>query len=90
MNKLRVPSCLFKTHSVKLNRAELLRTGGNSSFCQYAQSRRSKSKHATAKSVHSVAAARVAWEDIHVGRIDYVSRALTTGRASSACRPVQT
>ena len=69
----RVLTDLFKKRGVKLDRTYQLNTGGNTDFLNMLNSDRLKSKRVSkTEAVQSVAAKRLADEDIHIGPSDYV------------------
>jgi len=69
----RVLTDLFKRRGVKLERTYQLNTGGNTDFLNMLNDARLKSKKTSkTEAVQSVAAERMAWENIHVGPSDYV------------------
>jgi myo-inositol-1-phosphate synthase len=69
----RVLTDLFKKRGVKLDRTYQLNTGGNTDFLNMLNPDRLKSKRLSkTEAVQSVAAKRLADEDIHIGPSDYV------------------
>ena len=69
----RVLTDLFKKRGVKLDRTYQLNTGGNTDFLNMLNPDRLKSKRVSkTEAVQSVAAKRLADEDIHIGPSDYV------------------
>jgi myo-inositol-1-phosphate synthase len=69
----RVLTDLFKKRGVKLERTYQLNTGGNTDFLNMLNPHRLKSKRLSkTEAVQSVAAKRLADEDIHIGPSDYV------------------
>ncbi len=69
----RVLTDLFKKRGVKLDRTYQLNTGGNTDFLNMLNPKRLKSKRVSkTEAVQSVAAKRLADEDIHIGPSDYV------------------
>jgi len=64
---------LFRTRGVKLDRTYQLNTGGNTDFLNMLnRSRLASKKESKTEAVQSVAAQRLADDDIHVGPSDYV------------------
>ncbi|RMD78533.1 MAG: inositol-3-phosphate synthase, partial [Gammaproteobacteria bacterium] len=64
---------LFRKRGVKLERTYQLNTGGNTDFLNMLnRARLASKKESKTEAVQSVAAERLAWEDIHVGPSDYV------------------
>ena len=69
----RVLTDLFRKRGVKLDHTYQLNTGGNTDFLNMLNRRRLKSKkESKTEAVQSVAAHRLADEDIHIGPSDYV------------------
>jgi myo-inositol-1-phosphate synthase len=65
---------LFAMRGVRLERTYQLNTGGNTDFLNMlARSRLASKKQSKTEAVQSVAAARLAADDIHVGPSDYVA-----------------
>ena len=69
----RVLTDLFKKRGVKLDRTYQLNTGGNTDFLNMSNHRRLASKKVSkTEAVQSVAAERLADENVHIGPSDYV------------------